>query len=77
MTLQELKQFFEERPSLSVRGVAVEAGLSDSYLSKIFLGGRPLSQKSIDKLLPIVEKYGYKGENKSIQSCVHRIFNYL
>lgn len=65
MTIQELKQFFEERPSLSVRGVAIEAGLSDSYLSKIFLGGRPLSQKSIDKLFPILEKYGYKGEKST------------
>ena len=64
MTLEELKQFFEERPSLSMRGVASEAGLSDAYLSKIFLGGRPLTQKSIDKLRPILEKYGYRG-NKS------------
>ena len=64
MTLEALKQFFEERPSLSMRGVASEAGLSDAYLSKIFLGGRPLTQKSIDKLMPILEKYGYRG-NKS------------
>ena len=60
MTIEQLKQFFEERPSLSVRGVAMEAGLSSSYLSKMFMGGRPLSKKSIDKLLPVLEKYGYK-----------------
>lgn len=62
MTIEQLKKFFGERPSLSVRGVAAEAGLSNSYLSQIFMGGRPLSQKSIDKLLPIVKKYGYKED---------------
>ncbi|EAY31158.1 hypothetical protein [Microscilla marina] len=59
MTIEELKQFFDERPSLSVNGVGQEAGLSSSYLSKIFLEQRPLSQKTTGKLLPVLKKYGY------------------
>jgi plasmid maintenance system antidote protein VapI len=62
MTIQELKQFFEERPSLSVNGVTLEAGLSESYLSKILRGNRSLSQKTIDKLKPVLKKYGYGCE---------------
>jgi len=64
MALEELKQFFEERPSLSMRGVASEAGLSDAYLSKIFLGGRPLTQKTLNKIIPVLEKYGYSRKKK-------------
>jgi hypothetical protein len=59
MTIEELKQFFEERPALSVRGVNDDAGLSQSYLGKVLRGERTLSQNIIDKLLPVLKKYGY------------------
>ncbi|WP_299453753.1 DeoR family transcriptional regulator [uncultured Microscilla sp.] len=59
MTIEELKQFFDERPSLSVNGVTLEAGLSESYLSKILRDTRPLSSKTVDKLKPVLKKYGY------------------
>lgn len=60
MTIEELKQFFEEYSALSINAVNKEAGLPNSYLSKILAGGRPLSQKTLDKLIPVLIKYGYK-----------------
>ncbi|WP_299466596.1 helix-turn-helix transcriptional regulator [uncultured Microscilla sp.] len=62
MTIEELKAFFEEYSALSIKAVNKEAGLSNSYLSKILSGGRPLTQKTLDKLMPVLEKYGYKGK---------------
>jgi len=62
MTTEELKLFFAERPALSVRGVNDDAGLSDNYLNKILRENRKLSQKNIDKLMPILRKYGYDYE---------------
>ncbi|EAY24098.1 hypothetical protein [Microscilla marina] len=59
MTIEELKKFFEEHPSLSINGVNNEAGLTDSYLGKILGGKRPLSQKTVEKLLPVLKRYGY------------------
>lgn len=59
MTLEELKHFFEERPALSVRGVNDDAGLSDNYLNKILRENRELSQKTLEKLIPVLRKYGY------------------
>lgn len=63
--MTEFKQFFKERPSLSMSGFANEAGYSakSGYLTKL------LSNPSIDevpavllaKLLPLMVKYGYKG----------------
>ncbi|HAS44001.1 MAG TPA: DeoR family transcriptional regulator [Microscillaceae bacterium] len=64
MTLEELKQFFEERPSLSINGVNNEAGLTDSYLGKILKDIRPLTPKTLNKIIPVLEKYGYSGKKK-------------
>ncbi|EAY24096.1 hypothetical protein [Microscilla marina] len=60
MTIEELKKFFEERPALSVRGVNDDAGLSDNYLNKILRNNQKISKKTIDKLDPILRKYGYQ-----------------
>ena len=64
MTIEELKKFFEEYSALSVNAVNKEAGLGNSYLHAILMGGRPLSQKTLDKLMPVLEKYGYKEFKK-------------
>lgn len=60
MTLDELKKFFEERPALSIRGVNDDAGLSDNYLNKIMRENRAISQKTLEKLEPVLKKYGYQ-----------------
>lgn len=64
MTIEELKAFFEEYSALSIKAVNREAGLSNSYLGKILSGERPLTQKTLDKIMPVLEKYGYKREKK-------------
>ncbi|EAY30515.1 hypothetical protein [Microscilla marina] len=64
MTIEELKAFFEEYSALSINAVNKEAGLGNSYLHAILMGGRPLTQKTLDKLMPVLEKYGYKEFKK-------------
>lgn len=61
LTLEQLQQFFEERPALSHRAIGMEAQLSDSMMNKIMNGKRELTRESIDKLYPIIVKYGFKN----------------
>jgi transcriptional regulator with XRE-family HTH domain len=63
MTVEELKQFFEERPALTMRGINDHAGLSDNYLNRILREDRKISQKTLDKLLPVLKIYGYGCNN--------------
>lgn len=62
LTLEQLQHFFEERPTLSHHGIGKEAELSSSLLGKILRGERKLSEESIEKLMPIIVKYGFKQE---------------
>lgn len=59
ISVEKLKKFFEERPALKYYSIGVESGLSGSHLGKIISGERPLSQDTINKLLPVIKKYGY------------------
>jgi hypothetical protein len=58
MTKSDLIKFFAERPSVSVAGIAKESGYSGRYLQMILDGDRPLSDSAIEKIKPIIEKYG-------------------
>jgi hypothetical protein len=58
MTKSELNKFFAERPSVSVAGIAKEAGYSGRYLQMILDGDRPITDSASDKLKPIIKKYG-------------------
>lgn len=60
VTVEILRDFFETHPALSVRGVNEEAGLSNAYLHSILRGKKPLSKKSLAKLLPVLKRYGYQ-----------------
>jgi chromosome partitioning protein len=60
MDLNKLKKFFDERPALKPDGVGKEAGLPQSLLGKILRGERTLTDTYIQRLLPILKKYGYK-----------------
>mgnify|MGYP001138865809 CR=1 FL=1 len=59
-TLEDLKRFFEERKLLNVSIINNEAGLSNGHLGKILKGERPLSEHSLEKLLPVLELYGFR-----------------
>jgi plasmid maintenance system antidote protein VapI len=59
MTPEELSRFFAERPSLSKRGVAREAGISLSLLNYILTGQRNLTEEVSQSLKTVLKKYGY------------------
>lgn len=60
MTIEELKAFFSERPTLTNKGISREAGLSINFLGQILRGEKKLTSDTSNKLLPILKKYGYK-----------------
>ena len=56
--MKGIKQFLEERPSLSKDGVCKEAGISNSMLDYILNGKRNLTENVKQKLYPVLNKYG-------------------
>lgn len=60
MDLDRLKKFIDERPSLVIKVLEEEAGLPQSCMGKILRGERKLTQTYIQRLLPVLKKYGYK-----------------
>ena len=57
----ELKQFFNSRPQLSAHGFAKESGVSPRLFSYVLEGKRSLTKKTINKIMPILIRYGYKN----------------
>ena len=57
----DLKNFFNNRPSLSKRGIEREADLPDSKIKEVLKGNQKLSVAQIEKLLPVLKKYGWKS----------------
>lgn len=60
---EELLEFFKERPQLSAHGFASEAGISPRLMNYILSGERKLTEKTKQKLLPVMVKYGYNLNN--------------
>ena len=60
LKVEDLRVFLSERPILSLRGLCLESGLSESLLSKIMNGNRKMTVNVSSKLLPILYKYGFK-----------------
>ena len=62
LTINEIKGFFKERPLISVSGISKESGFSGRLLSLILDENKPhqLTDNVKEKLLPVMEKYGYK-----------------
>lgn len=58
MNREELKIFVENLPT--IQKIEQEAGLAQGYLSKIISGQRSLTEKTTQKLLPVLQKYGYE-----------------
>lgn len=60
MNLTKLKKFFIEHPSISIDALGQECGLPQSYMGKIINEKRPLTEANIERILPVVKKYGWK-----------------
>ena len=61
MKRQDLKQFLEDRPSISKRGLAREADISYQMIDYIVAGKRTLTNEIIEKLKPVMQKYGWSN----------------
>lgn len=59
MTIEQLKQFFQERPQLTAFGTAKECGISPRLLDYILNDKRSLTCRTIEKLKTTLKKYGY------------------
>jgi len=56
---EKIIEFLKERPALSVNQLEKEAGLPPTTLSKAVRGERKLNDSHIEKLLPVLKKYGF------------------
>lgn len=59
MTIQQLQKFMSERPLLTAHGLARESGISPRLMDYIIKGERTLTDRTTDKLYPVLKKYGY------------------
>ncbi len=59
MELTDLKKFLAERPAISVNRIEKDSGLAQGYINKMLSGKFGLTQKTADKILPVLKKYGY------------------
>ena len=57
-----IADFLKDRPSLSLRGLEAEANLPTKTLSHYVNGRRKLSAEHIEKLIPVLSKYGFKQQ---------------
>jgi len=63
MTKKDIEQFLESRPSLSKAGFCREAGVSRQLIDYILKDDRKLTDETIEKLEPVMQKYGW-SKNK-------------
>lgn len=64
ITVENLIQFFQDRPKLSPSGVSQEAGFSAKYLRLILSRERPLTESAIQKIEPILHLHGWGRDKK-------------
>ena len=57
-----IADFLKDRPSLSLRGLEAEADLPTKTLSHYVNSRRKLSAEHIEKLIPVLSKYGFKQQ---------------
>lgn len=60
--MEVIKEWLTNRPSLSLRGLENEANLPAKTLSHYVNGRRKLSAEHIEKLMPVLSKYGFKQQ---------------
>lgn len=60
LTIEDLKTFFADRPSISPSSFSMEAGFADRHVRQLLSGERRLTDQAADKLLPVMKKYGFQ-----------------
>lgn len=59
----DMKDWLKERPCLSLRCLEREAGLPAKTLSHYMQGRRELNEQHLQKLKPVLERYGWESKN--------------
>ena len=60
MTKQDIEQFLEIRPAISKSALCREAGITPQYLNAILRDDRPMTDEVIEKITPVMHKYGFE-----------------
>lgn len=60
MKQKRILKFLEEHPCLSLRCLEEVAGIPPTTLNKVKRQERELNEDHINKLIPVLKKYGYK-----------------
>lgn len=64
--LTQIKTFFS-RPGINKEGILKEAGIQTRLMNLVLSGERKLTDKTIDKLWPVMERYGPNGSDLKYQ----------
>jgi lambda repressor-like predicted transcriptional regulator len=61
--LEKIKEFFTDmrKRCLSVRRLEAYAGLPAKTLDNFLAGRRSLSASAVEKIIPVLEEFGYKS----------------
>lgn len=60
MEKSQIKKFLHEHPAINITAFCKEAGITKRYLDYILSGERTLTDETIKKLKPVMEKYGFE-----------------
>lgn len=73
--MNDLKYWLKSHNCISVRCLENEAGIPNTTLSHFIAGRRGLTQGHLDKLLPVLNRYGYLSvKTYKIQSTTRANF---
>jgi chromosome partitioning protein len=64
LTQTKVLNFFEENQAISVSTLEKESGLSAGLISKVKSGERSFTPAHLEKLMPVLVKYGYRESAK-------------
>ena len=59
MTKSEIQKFLDNRQALNMSAFCREADITTQYLGMILRGDRRLTEGTINKLKPVLKRYGY------------------
>lgn len=73
LTNESVIEFLKDNPALELKSLEEQAGLPQSTLSKVMGGSRSLNEKHLQKLDPVLRKYGfYLGKTKTVAILNHK-----
>ena len=66
LTKETLHQFLDERPAISPRALALQAGLNENYINQMYnKSNRGLTSEGKNKLMNVLPLYGWNSSEHS------------